>query len=184
LPEEKIPYEKEALLNLSSRLNFQASSTLPPLDNPGTFFTNFLLRPWDILKKFCFKGSVHDLSFKSPLKRVPEFQQIIHDICKQHNYPLSDLGGYLLPLERGRAVHLEFDFHCDLSDSKDVEKVKKVWLTCSETLISKGALFDRPYGPWAEMTYKRTGTYTKKLQELKQELDPNNIMNPGKLCFT
>ncbi len=184
LPEEKIAYEKEALLNLASQLDLQVSTTLPPLDNPGLFFTDFLLRPWDILKKFCFKGSVHDLSFKSPLKRVPEFQQLIFDICEQNNYPLSDLGGYLLPLERGRAVHLEFDFHCDLSNSKETEKVKQVWLACSETLISKGALFDRPYGPWAEMTYKRTGTYTKKLQELKQELDPNNIMNPGKLCFT
>jgi len=50
-------------------------------------------------------------------------------------------------------------------------------------LISKGALFDRPYGAWAEMIYKRTGAYTKKLKELKDELDPHHIMNPGKLCF-
>jgi len=46
-----------------------------------------------------------------------------------------------------------------------------------------GAFFDRPYGDWAEMMYKRTGTYTKKLKELKDEIDPHHIMNPGKLCF-
>ncbi len=183
MPEEKIAYEKEALMKLTAEMDRAVSSTVPPLESAASFFIDFLLRPWDILKKFCYKGSVHPLSFKSPLKRVPEFQNIMYAICDKHNYPRSDIGGYLLPLERGRAVHLEFDLHCDPSNNSEREKVKQVWLACSEALISNGALFDRPYGPWADMTYKRTGTYTRKLQELKKELDPNNIMNPGKLCF-
>ena len=182
-PEDKIAYEREALINLTSQMDIEVSPTLPHIEAAGSFFIDFLVRPWDILKKFCFKGSVHDLSFKSPLQRVPEFQNLIYSVCDQHNYPRSDIGGYLLPLERGRAVHLEFDFHCDPSNNSEREKVKQVWLACSEALISNGALFDRPYGPWADMTYKRTGNYTRKLQELKQELDPHNIMNPGKLCF-
>ncbi len=181
-PEEKIAYEKEALTNISSKLNISIHSNIPPLQNADKYFLKLLLRPWDILKKFCFKGSVHSLSFKSPLKRVPEFEDIICNVCKEYSYPLKYVGGYLLPIERGRAVHLEFDLHCDPSDPEDVERVNKLWLKCSESLIIKGAFFDRPYGAWAEMMYKRTGTYTKKLKELKDELDPNHIMNPGKLC--
>jgi FAD/FMN-containing dehydrogenase len=50
-------------------------------------------------------------------------------------------------------------------------------------LIEAGAFFDRPYGVWADLMYSRTGTYTEYLKKLKVELDPNNIMNPGKLCF-
>ena len=183
LPEEKIAYEKEALLNICSQLNINFHTTIPSLQNGYKSFPHFLYRPWDILKKFCFKGSVHDLSFKSPLKRVPEFESTIYNICREYNYPLKDIGGYLLPIERGRAVHLEFDLHCNHLNPEEVEQVENLWLKCSEALIIKGAFFDRPYGAWAEMTYKRTGTYTKKLKELKDELDPHHIMNPGKLCF-
>jgi hypothetical protein len=170
-------------MNLCSQLNVTADTTLPSLKDANKYFSQFLSRPWDILKKFNHRGSVHPFAFKSPLVRLPEFETIIHNACNESNYPLKYIGAYLLPLERGRAVHLEFDLHCDPSNPEEVEKVKKLWLKCSDVLISKGALFDRPYGAWAEMVYRRTGTYTKKLKELKDKLDPHHIMNPGKLCF-
>ncbi len=49
--------------------------------------------------------------------------------------------------------------------------------------MNNGAYFDRPYGPWAPMVYERAAGYSAMLQKLKKETDPNNIMNPGKLCF-
>ncbi len=100
-----------------------------------------------------------------------------------HGYETGDVGSYLLPMERGRAVHCEFDLHCDPADQGETERVKRAWLEASEALMNKGAYFSRPYGPWAEMMYRRSGTYTRKLKEIKDEVDPNYIMNPGKLCF-
>lgn len=183
MPEEKSAYEQEALKGIGEELTCQILTEIEPLENAAAFFSGLIFRPWDMLKKFCYKGSVHDLSFKSPLKRVCEFEATISRICAEHGYSRSDMGIYLLPLERARAFHLEFDLHCDPSNRDEVERVRKLWLTLSEALIDQGALFDRPYGPWAAMTYKHTGTYAAKLKELKKELDPNNIMNPGKLCF-
>ncbi len=66
---------------------------------------------------------------------------------------------------------------------KETRNVKSVWLKASEDLINRGAYFDQPYGAWAEMVYQRAGHYTTKLREIKRELDPNGILNPGKLCF-
>jgi FAD/FMN-containing dehydrogenase len=31
--------------------------------------------------------------------------------------------------------------------------------------------------------YGRAATYSQMLKKLKAETDPNNILNPGKLCF-
>ena len=62
-------------------------------------------------------------------------------------------------------------------------QVRSMWLEVSEQVLDEGACFDRPYGPWADMVYSRAGVYTQKLKELKRALDPNNVMNPGRLCF-
>ena len=182
-PEEKFAYEKEALLEICADFGIELSNTLPYTEDLEQFVLKELFRPWSILKKSNYKGSVHDLSFKSPLKRVPQFLQIVESIATKHGYGLDEIGGYVLPIERGRACHCEFDFHCDLENELEKKKVENLWLEASGSLIDAGAFFDRPYGAWAEMMFSRTENYTKKLKALKKAMDPNNIMNPGKLCF-
>ena len=176
---EKIAYQEDALQKISSKMNLIPYNVTDKED----FLLKEMLRPWNILKKFCFRGSVQDLSFKAPLKRVPEFQKIIAETAEKYAYLLEDIGGYVLPVERCRAVHCEFDFHCNPDDADEKDRIKKLWLEASEKLIEAGAFFDRPYGAWAEMMYSRTGEYTTKLKELKKEFDPNNILNPGHLFF-
>ena len=179
LPQEKIAYEREAL----DQVAIQRGLTPFYLNGHRDALLKEITRPWGILKKYRFKGSVHDVSFKAPLGRVPDLQRLILQVADAHEYPAEDIGGYVLPLERGRAVHCEFDFHCDPADVVQRERTRVLWQEVSEKLIRAGAFFDRPYGPWAQMMYSRSGTYAQKLQDLKKELDPNNIMNPGRLCF-
>jgi FAD/FMN-containing dehydrogenase len=179
LPEEKIAYEREALDEVAKKHTL----ALFHLNGHRAVLMEELLRPWRVLKKFHYKGSVHDLSFKAPLARVPEFQRLILHVAEAHDYPAGEIGCYILPLERGRAMHCEFDFHCDHSDVVEREAVHRLWLDASEKLIAAGAFFDRPYGDWAQLMYSRSGVYAQKLKDLKKELDPNTIMNPGRLCF-
>jgi hypothetical protein len=179
MPEGKIAYEEKALKEICSMAHLQ-------MYNGGhldEMFLNEMLHPWGILKKFCYRGSVHDVSFKTTLRRVSEFQKIVMEFINEYRYPLQNIGVFVLPIERGRAVHCEADFHCNPKDKHEVEQVKNLWLEVSERFINNGAFFDRPYGAWSDMVYSRAGTYTQKLKELKRELDPNNILNPGHLCF-
>jgi hypothetical protein len=105
------------------------------------------------------------------------------DVCTRFNHPARDVGVYLQPLARGRACHLEFSIPCDLASNKEREQTGQLYRCLSEELMAMGAFFSRPYGIWADMVYRRSTTYTATLKELKKVFDPNNILNPGKLCY-
>ncbi len=179
MPEGKIAYEEEALQEICSMQHLHMYDNRQLEET----FLNEMLRPWSILKKFCYRGSIHDVSFKTTLKRFPEFQRVVMEVINEYNYPLRDIGVFILPIERGRAYHCQADFHCNVKNKNEFELIHSLWLEVSERLIDDGAFFDRPYGAWADMVFNRAGTYTQKLKELKRELDPNNILNPGHLCF-
>jgi FAD/FMN-containing dehydrogenase len=183
-PEEKIAYEEEALREICDGLNVKVLEGLPNIPGAENVIAAELLRPWKILKKFNYRGSVHDLTFKAPLNKVTAIEQAVKDLADKHNYPLADIGMYLLPLERGRGIHCEFDLHCSPADEREWNAVKELWLKSSTALMNGGAYFDRPYGAWADMVYGRAADYAIKLKQIKKEIDPNNIMNPGKLCFS
>ena len=138
---ERIAYQKDVLEKISLKMN------LLPYNVTGQeeFLLKEMLRPWNILKKFCFRGSVYDLSFKAPLKRVPEFQKTIVETAEKFGYSREDIGGYILPIENGRAVYCKFDFHCNPEDPEEKERIKNLWLEVSEKLVEAGAFFDRPY---------------------------------------
>lgn len=182
-PEDWLEIQEDALRKLCSAIGVGVDTALPSFPGLQEVFLKESLRPWGILKKFNFKGSVHDLSFKSPLKRMPEMAAVVVAAAQQHGYPTEEMGGYFAVLERGRAVHCEFDFHCCKDDAENRDKVKSLWLSASQALIDNGALFDRPYGAWADMIYARAPQYTLKLKHIKAEMDPRGILNPGKLCF-
>lgn len=182
-PQERIAYEEEALRELCRDLGQPLAAQLPGLPDLEQVFLRESLRPWGVLRKFNYKGSVHDLSFKIPVHRFCDFEAAIADAAYQAGYPLQDIGCYAVVLERGRALHCEFDLHAEPDGAAARADLKNLWLATSKALLDRGALFDRPYGDWAEMVYARAPEYAAKLRQLKQEMDPQGILNPGKLCF-
>jgi hypothetical protein len=78
---------------------------------------------------------------------------------------------------------VEFTISYDAADSRDAAAAKRLFLTASEKLVAQGAYFSRPYGPWEDLVYSRDATATRVLRTVKQIVDPNHVMNPGKLCF-
>jgi len=182
--EEKISYETEALKELCDVLNIEILEGLPNVPGLESTIRAEMLRPWSILKKFNYKGSVHDLTFKTSINNVAQLAYTFQELAQKHGYPAADIGMYLMPLERGRAIHCEFDLHCTSTDTTAQEQTKALWLEASSRLLNDGGYFDRPYGAWAPLIYERAANYAQMLKKLKAETDPNNILNPGKLCFS
>jgi FAD/FMN-containing dehydrogenase len=114
---------------------------------------------------------------------VPDFAAVMAGVAAEYGYPTKDIGVYLQPLDRARACHCRFGFHCNPEDAKEMNLVRNLFLEASERAISMGGFFSTPYGPWADMVYSRAATYTYALKVVKNAYDPNNILNPGKLCL-
>jgi len=185
-PEERIEYEEEALNEVGADFILGISQTLPGAPGLEKIIAQRLRQPWpeDILYwKLRKKGACSVISFHTLLEAVPDLTQAARDFVACAGYQVKDMGCYLQPLERARACFCEYGLSYDLQNPEEVALVKKLYADLSEFLFDQGVLFTRPYGAQAEIVYGRAAAYNSTLRQLKNVFDPNNIMNPGKLCF-
>ncbi len=184
-PEERLAYEEEALMEISSELHMDIQTELPRIPKLSEMSLEKLRKPWlgEPYWKFRYKGLCQEIFFDTTLNRVPEFTNYVYEIASKYHYPAEDIGCYIQPMERGRACYCEYSFHYDLNNPNEVERIKSLVEETSERLHLEGALFTKPYGSWANMVYDKAATYAMTLREIKKIFDPNNIMNPGRLCF-
>lgn len=181
--QEKLEYQELDLRDVATEFGFEVKNTVGGAAGLDKIIREEVIHPWRMQKRFGYKGSCHGLMFHARPDTVAELEATIEEVASLYHYPAGDIGGYLLPIERGRTIYCEYDLHCNRADPAESEQVKALFEEVSEVLVDSGAFFDRPYGTWAEAMYRRAGTYTEYLKKVKRKLDPNNVMNPGKLCF-
>ena len=125
----------------------------------------------------------HQVFFLTMLDAVPGYVESVLGLAGQMGYAPDRIGVYIQPQHQGVSQHVEFAIPYKPGDAKDGALARNLFTAASESLLAKGAYFSRPYGPWAELVYGRDATATRVLRTVKQIVDPNHIMNPGKLCF-
>ena len=126
---------------------------------------------------------VRDIFFLCTLDAVPGHVDNVLGLAGQLGYPPDRIGVYIQPQHQGVSQHVEFTIPYDPGDKSEKALAEKLFAVGSEILIAKGAYFSRPYGPWADLVYSRDATATRVLRTVKQIVDPNHVMNPGKLCY-
>jgi FAD binding domain/FAD linked oxidases, C-terminal domain len=184
-PEERMSIQEKSLIDICTALGLETHTTLPGDGIHGDRVLELLSNPWnkEPYWKLRRKGSCYDIFFLTTLSRVSKFIELMKRTVSKYRYPFYDIGGYIQPMVQGRGCHCEFSLPCDPSDTEEAAEVKKLFMEASETLMNNGAFFSRPYGPWADMVYSRYEGPVTALKKLKNIFDPNNILNPGKLCF-
>ncbi len=187
-PEGKIRYEEKALNEIVKNefRQIPLTDSLPGLPGSGKKLLAMLRKPWPkevTYWKNHYKGGCQSLFFITKPALAPKFISKLEEIAAKHGYPISDIGGYIQPIEHNRACHLEFNLFYDPTSRPEVERVRKLYSEVAKALLEAGALFTRPYGELAKLAYDRADGYATTLKRVKKLFDPNNIMNPGNLCF-
>jgi FAD/FMN-containing dehydrogenase len=188
-PEEKIQYEEQTLGRILREEfpEIHLGDHLPGFPGLGEKLLPMLRKPWPEQVTYWKKrpkGGCQSLFFFTKPAWVSRFIDRIEEIAARHGYPTADIGGYLQPIEHNRACHLEFNFFYDPASHSEAERVRRLYGEAVKVLLSEGALFTRPYGEeLTGLVYERAADYTMTLRRVKNIFDPNNIMNPGHLCF-
>ena len=129
------------------------------------------------------RGGCQDIFFVTIYDRLPGLIAAMCDLADEAGYPASDMGIYLQPIVQGTNCHVEFNLFYDPDNPRDAERVKKLSEDAVKNLEYQGAFFSRPYGENANQVINRDAATVDALKRVKSIFDPNNIMNPGKLCF-
>jgi hypothetical protein len=187
-PEEKVAYEEkmlgEILKNEFKKMDL--ADNLPGFPGLGKKLLPMLRKPWStdvVYWKNRWRGGCQSLFFITRPFLAPKFIDKVGEIAAKHAYPINDIGSYLQPIEHNRACHLEFNFFYDPSRNEEMAMVSNLYRDVALALLNEGAFFSRPYGELAPLVYERAAGYTMALKRVKKVFDPNNIMNPGNLCF-
>ena len=129
------------------------------------------------------KGGVADIFFHTTLDKAPGYLATMLDVASAKRYPTADVGVYLQPQHQGVSYHMEFSLPYAPADPAETASARALYTDAGERLIAEGAYFSRPYGEWADGVYNRDAAAKDTLRVVKNILDPNNILNPSKLCF-
>jgi hypothetical protein len=187
-PDEKIAYEvkllKEVIRNEFRKLALDEA--LPGFPGLGGKILSLLRNPWpaDVpYWKNRWQGASQSLFFIARPNKAPQYVDIVEAVAPKHGYAVADIGSYIQPIEHNRACQVEFTFFYDEKDAAAKARIAALYRDAARALINEGALFTRPYGDLAPMVYERAAGYVAGLRRVKKIFDPNNIMNPGNLCF-
>jgi FAD/FMN-containing dehydrogenase len=136
-----------------------------------------------VLDDFSRPAPQYDLFFLTTLDAVPEYVACVSGLADELGYGPERIGVYIQPQHQGVSQHVEFTIPYDPACAGDRAAAGRLFAKASEELAAHGAYFSRPYGPWADLVYSRDATATHVLRTVKRIVDPNRILNPGKLCF-
>lgn len=182
LPEERISYMVKEMERLAGQ------SGLKPGTKIGSIVADDILaavkkpseEPYWKLRP---RGAFEEIAFITKYSRIEELTNIMYSATHANGVLSSNLGAYIQPIVQGVNYHCEYNLFYDPMYAKEAALVKKLTADVIPMLIDKGAFFSRPYGQNAKIIYDRDVATVKALKKVKMMFDPNNIMNPGKLCF-
>ena len=181
-PEKRVSYQFNGIADIAQYHGVKIMPEIPGISSRKAM--NVLNNPakepyW----KLRYKGGFREIFFLTTMDRTAHFKDIITGFAKKYGYPPQEIGIYIQPVQQGRTCHMEFNLFFDPSDQKEVKMIESIFSESIPVIADAGAFFSRPYGPVAKVVYDRCPDTVKALKMVKEILDPQGVLNRGKLCF-
>jgi hypothetical protein len=176
LANDKISYLEAEIEELNENLNNKSS--IIKEEKYEEEILNHLNNSCDIPWRSKLKGAYQDIFFLTSFEKIPQFFSLID------SQSFENLGIYIQPINQGTSYHFEFDVYYQAGELVEKNVTLKKIFELNSQLMENGAFFSRPYGLWAKDVYKyQNSENINALKKVKKIFDPNNILNPGVLCF-
>lgn len=182
LPEERITTYIEDIKELSQRFGVipeQSAGSVSAFELLKTVQSPSSEPYWKIRAK----GACQDIFCLSSFQKVSSLIAAMYDAAEKAGYPVPELGIYVQPIVQGSNYHVEFNLFYDRDNKKETDRVRQLSSDSVNRLISKGGFFSRPYGENVRTIMNKDAATVAALNKVKLILDPDKILNPGKLCF-
>ena len=181
-PEQRVAAHIEDISRIGQQLSLEPTNTV------GSIAANAVLKAiqqpaaedyWKLQPR----GGCHDVFYLTVREKLADQITAMTSLATAAGYPATDMGVYIQPSVQGTNWHCEFNLFYDPADSRDSDRVRALSRTAVQGLMEKGAFFSRPYGETAGAITNRDAASVSVLHTFKKIFDPNNVMNPGKVCF-
>ena len=184
-PDEKIAYEKDALLELlRNKFPSVQCNEVSTLDDTGYDLPHILREPCHSTPywKTALRGAWQDIFFITLLEKVPLFVDSVTEVCRKRGVDLASFGVYVQPLEYGAGAHLEFQFFYNPYEDRKVQLINSMIPEIVENVLDLGAHFTRFNSEVVKRAVDQRvdPTYRDVAIRIKRIVDPNMIMNPDR----
>jgi FAD/FMN-containing dehydrogenase len=181
-PEERVSSQMKGISDLTNRIGLEAERAAGRV-SAAEMLKVVQRPPAEPYWKLRYKGACQDIFFITTYEKLEGQISLMQELANEFGYPATDMGVYLQPIVQGANCHCEFNLFYDPENPNEVEKVEELSTEAVNILMATGAYFSRPYDKSARMIVNRDAAYVEALNRVKQIVDPNRVMNPGKLCF-
>lgn len=177
-PDEKMDWQRRDLLALAAQAGaarleeaygFSAEALAARIQEPPQAFY-----------KDAFGGTHSEVFCLTQMDRVPGLLDAVGPLLSNALQQGIAAGVYVQPTIQGTSCHLDFTLFHDTGKNDAATAISEQMV---RKLAASGGFLSRPYGDWSQVAFGRDPNIVPLLRKVKRMFDPNNVLNPNRLCF-
>jgi len=181
--ESEVAYKELDIKDVLDQYVLKETENLAALKDASARLAEEIDHPKGMLNQRRYKGACNYIACMASKTQLKQFYDLTLRAKSKNGHDSVELGFMIMPLNFGGSYYFEPNLYHNPDDKEERDVAYKLFMEISRSLIHAGGFFPRPYPLWADEVFFRLGAYHRKIKMVKAMLDPNNVMNPGKLAL-